>query len=199
MTFTTDDGKAASNPILTSDLAALPAGWSSTDASFACSGLSTGNGCQLTLMYAPAATGSGTLTLSYAYKNNAGESKTGSLNIPYRATTNHNVVGTPSPASPLAVLTGSSTAVTVTFTTDDGNLASGLSVTSGLASLPAGWSSASTSFSCPNVSVGTGCQLSLTYAPPGADAGTLTLGFSYTNDSGVVKTGTTGIAYTAAP
>lgn len=199
VTFTTDDGRPATALQVTTSLTALPAGWSSTDASFACSGLSSGNGCQLTLMYAPAAAGTGTLTLSYAYKNNAGESKTGSVNIPYRATTNDNVVGTPSPASPLAVLTGSSTTVTVTFTTDDGNLASGLSVTSGLASLPAGWSSASTSFSCPSVSVGTGCQLALTYAPPGADAGTLTLGFSYTNDSGVMKTGTTAIAYTAAP
>ena len=49
------------------------------------------------------------------------------------------------------------------------------------------------------MSVGTGCQLSLTYAPTVPAPGTLTLGFSYTNDSGIVKTGTTAIAYTAAP
>jgi hypothetical protein len=181
---------------LTSSLTALPAGWSSTDSTFACSGFSSGNDCQLTLMYAPAAAGTGTLTLSYAYQNNAGEAKTGTVSIAYRATTNDNIVGTPSEPT-LAVLTGSSTPVSVTFTTDDGNLASALSVTSGLSALPAGWSSASSSFSCASVSVGAGCQLALTYAPTAAATGTLTLGFSYTNDAGIAKTGTVSIAYTA--
>jgi hypothetical protein len=47
------------------------------------------------------------------------------------------------------------------------------------------------------VSVGAGCQLALTYAPTAAATGTLTLGFSYTNDAGIAKTGTVSIAYTA--
>ncbi len=70
------------------------------------------------------------------------------------------------------------------FTTDDGNLATGLSITSDLSVLPAGWSSGSGSFSCPSLSTGQGCQLSLIYAPVLADSGTLTLSFSYINDSG---------------
>jgi hypothetical protein len=198
VTFTTDDGRPATALELTSSLAALPTGWSSTDSTFTCSGLSSGTGCQLPLIYNPTAAGTGTLTLSYAYKNNAGEPKTGSLNIAYLATTNDNIVGTPSPAS-LAITTGSSTPVTVTFTTDDGNLASALAVTSGLAPLPAGWSSTSTSFSCSSVSVGTDCQLALAYGPAIADTGTLMLGFSYTNNSGIVKNATVAIAYTAGP
>ena len=196
VTFTTDDGRPATALTLTSDLTALPAGWSSTDSSFACSGLSTGNGCQLTLTYAPAAAGTGTLLLSYSYLNNAGEAKTGTVSVPYRATTDDNVVGTPN-QNPLAVAVGSLTPVTVTFTTDDGNLASALSLTSGLTSLPAGWSSTSTSFSCASVSVGIGCQLALTYAPTAPATGTLTFGFSYTNNSGIVKSGTVTLAYTA--
>ncbi len=196
VTFTTDDGRPATALELTSDLAALPAGWSSTDSSFACSGLATGNGCQLALTYAPAAAGSGTLVLSYSYLNNAGEAKTGSVSVPYRATTDDNVVGTPN-QNPLAVAVGSLTPVTVTFTTDDGNLASALSVTSGLTLLPPGWSSTSTSFTCASVSVGSGCQLSLSYSPTAPATGTLTFGFSYTNNSGIVKTGLVSIAYTA--
>lgn len=198
VTFTTDDGRPATALQLTSSLTLLPAGWSSSDSSFACSGLSNGSGCQLPLTYAPTAARSGSLTLGYAYKNNAGKPRTGSLNIAYRATTNDNVVGSPS-QSPLAVLTGSNTTVNITFTTDDGNLASALSLTSDLTSLPAGWSSTSNNFTCSSVSIGTGCQLSLTYAPTIAASGTLTLGFSYANDSGVVKNGTVALAYSAGP
>jgi hypothetical protein len=63
--------------------------------------------------------------------------------------------------------------------------------------LPAGWSSAATTFACSSVSAGVICQLTLTYQPTNADAGTLALGFSYTNDSGSVKSGTLSIPYTA--
>jgi hypothetical protein len=196
VTFTTDDGRPATALQLTTSLGALPMGWSSSYSSFNCSGLNVDTVCRLPLTYAPTAAGSGTLTLSYSYKNNAGESKTGTVNIAYRATTDDNIVGTPNPSS-LAVRTGSSTNVSITFTTDDGNPASGLAVTSALTSLPAGWSSASNSFSCASVSVGTGCMLSLTYAPTVAAAGTLSLGFSYANDSGFSRTGTVSITYTA--
>lgn len=198
VTFTSDDGRPATALLVTSAPATLPVGWSSSASSFACSGLSSGSGCELTLTYSPLAAGSGSLTLSYAYTNNAGDPKTGSLNIPYRATTDDNVVGTPDPSS-LAVLTGSSTAVDVTFTTDDGNLATALSVTSGLASLPTGWSSAANTLSCSNVSVGATCRLSLTYAPTVADTGTVIFGFSYVNNSGILKTGTVSLAYAAGP
>jgi hypothetical protein len=197
-TFTTDDGRAATALQLTSDLTALPAGWSTTGSSFTCSGFSTGGACQLTLTYAPAAAGSGTLALTYSYMNDAGEPKTGSLSIPFRATTDDNVVATPSQSS-VSVQAGTSTMVDVVFATDDGNPATDLAVTSVLNPLPTGWSSASGTFSCASVSARTTCQLPLTYAPSAADSGTLTLGFAYTNNSGVVKTGTLAINYAATP
>jgi hypothetical protein len=198
VTFTTDDGRPATALQLTSSLTALPAGWSSTVTSFACSGLSSGNGCQLRLTYAPGAAGSGTLILSYSYENNAGEPKTGSVNIAYRATTNDNIINTPSPSS-LAVTVGSNTPVNVTFTTDDGNPVTGLSLTSGLSTLPSGWSSTSSSLPCSTVSTGTGCQLSLAYAPTAVDNGILSLNYSYTDDSGTPKTGSVNIPYVASP
>ena len=55
MTVTTDDGKPASAFYLTSILTALPAGWSSASKTLSCGSVSTGNGCQLPLTYAPAA------------------------------------------------------------------------------------------------------------------------------------------------
>jgi hypothetical protein len=198
VTFTTDDGRAATALQLTSDLGALPAGWTSTAGTFGCSGIDAATVCALPLTYAPLAAGSGSLALGYSYQNNAGEAKTGTVNIAYRATTDDNIVATPSPNS-LAVSTGSNTSVTVTFTTDDGNAASALSITTALDSLPAGWSAASTSFGCSAVSVGTGCLLSLIYAPTIADSGTLGLQYSYLNDSGLPKSGTVSVAYTAGP
>jgi len=194
--FTTDDGNPATAFTVTTNLSALPAGWNSSTNTLSCASVSTGNACTLSLTYAPPGIGSGTLTIGYSYNDNAGFAKTGALNIAYAATTNDNVVGTPS-QSPLAVHTASSTNVQVTFTTDDGNLASALSVTSGLGSLPAGWSSSSGSFSCASVSTGSGCTLSLTYAPTTPSSGNVTLGYSYTSNSGTAKTGSATISYTA--
>ena len=196
VTFTTDDGRLGTALQLTSNLASLPAGWSSTASSFACSALSSGSACQLMLSYAPTGVDNGTLNLSYSYVNNAGESKTGSVGIPYQTTTNDNVVGTANPVS-IAVTTGSSNIVTVTFVTDDGNFAGGL--TADLSLLPPDWSAPASSFGCAAVNVGTGCQLSLTYAPSAAASSTLTFGFSYVNSAGSTKTGTVSIPYTAAP
>jgi hypothetical protein len=195
VTFTTDDGRPATALQLTSSLTALTAGWSSTATSFACSGLSSGNSCQLPLTYAPGAAGSGTLILNYSYDNNAGEPKTGSVSIPYWATTNDNIINTPSPTS-LAVTVGSNTPVNVIFTTDDGNPVSGLSLTS---TLPSGWSSTSSSLPCATVSTGTSCQLSLAYAPTAVANGMLSLTYAYNDDSGTPKTGSVNIPYVASP
>jgi hypothetical protein len=181
---------------LTSSLGALPAGWSSTAASFSCSGFSGGSACQLPLMYAPTAAAAGTLTLGYTYRNNAGKAKTGTVSVAYRATTNDNIVGTANPGSLLDAV-GGSTPVAIAFATDDGNPASALSVTSDLSALPTGWSSASPSFACATVSTGTGCVLDLTYAPAAAASGTLSLTYSYNDDSGTPKTGSVSIPYSA--
>jgi hypothetical protein len=196
VTFATDDERPATALEVTTSLTSLPGGWGSTATTFGCSGINGGATCQLPLTYTPTGADSGTLALAYNYINDAGQAKAGTVNIPYRATTNNNVAATSSPTT-LAVFTGTTTPVSVTFVTDDGNPASNLTVTSGLTPMPAGWSSSASSFSCPSISTGTGCQLALGYAPAAADSGTLTLGYSYTNNSGMTKTGTLAIGYTA--
>jgi hypothetical protein len=196
ITFTSDDARTATALQLTTNLATLPAGWSSTASSFSCTGVTSGTGCQLTLSYSPAGYGSGTLHLAYSYINNAGEAKTGTVAIPYRATTDDTIVGTPSQTA-VSVLTGNSATVNITFVTNDTYPASALAVTSGLNPLPAGWSAASTSFTCASVSNGTVCQLPLNFAPTAAASGTLTLGYGYTNDAGMPGTGSVSVTYTA--
>jgi hypothetical protein len=197
VTFTTDDGRLATELQLTSSLASLPAGWSSTASTFGCGTLSGGaSACQLILTYAPTGVDNGTLSLSYAYVNNAGESKSGTLAIPYQTTTNDSVIGSANPTA-LAVATGSSNVVTVSFATDDGNFASAL--TADLSALPVGWSAAASSLTCATVSAGSNCQVALIYAPTAAAGGTAAFGFSYTNSAGTMKTGTVSIPYSAAP
>ena len=194
--FTTDDSRTVTNLQLTTTPATLPPGWASTDSSFACAGVGAGATCQLPLTYTPTAAASGTLTLGYSYLDNAGQAKTGSLNIPYRSNTDDTIVGTQAPLS-IDVVAGTSTAVSLTFASDDGNPASTLAVTSGLTSLPAGWSTASSTFTCTTVSAGTVCQLPLTYAPTGYANSSLPLTYTYVNNAGKAKTGTLSIPYKA--
>jgi hypothetical protein len=196
ITFTTDDNRLATALQVTSNLAALPAGWSNTPGSFGCIALGGGSTCTLVLNYAPTGVDNGTLNLNYAYANNADEARTGSVAVDYRTTTNDNVIATVSPAS-LSVVTGSgSYPVTVTFTTDDGNVASGLSAN---LTLPAGWSSTSSTFTCATLSVGASCQATLSYSPTTAANATLSFGYGYMNSAGTAKTGTVSIPYTASP
>jgi hypothetical protein len=195
VTFTTDDGRLAT-ALLTSSLSALPAGWTASGSSFSCNAVTSGTSCQLTLAYAPTGVDNGTLNFGYTYVNNAGQSKSGTVAIPYQTTTNDNVVGTANPIA-VAAVTGSSNVVVVTFITDDGNFASAL--WADLSALPLGWTAPATSFSCTSVSVGSACQVSLTYAPMAADSGTLAFGYSYVNSAGTLKSATVSIPYTAAP
>ncbi len=195
VTFTTDDGKTATNLTITTGLSALPAGWSGPQ-SFTCASVSTGSGCMLDLTYHPTAVGSGTVTVNYSYTNNAGTSKTGTTMFSYAATSNDNVIATPSPAGQIAVVTGGTSTVGITFTTDDGQTATKLAVTAGLGTLPAGWSGPG-AFTCASVSTGSGCQLSLMFTPTAAASGSLQLNYSYNADSGNTKTGSVSIAYVA--
>jgi hypothetical protein len=196
--FVTDDGHPASALAVTTDLTTLPAGWSSAGGSFTCATVSAGNGCQLALTYMPAAAAVGTLTLNYSYDDDSGTPKTGSVNIPFAATTNDNAVATASPSGQItAMVAGGSQPVAVTFTTDDGNPATALVLTSSLSALPAGWSSSDTSLSCATFATGSTCQLPLVYAPTVDGSGTLTLNYNYTNNAGFAKSGTLNIAYAA--
>jgi hypothetical protein len=142
--------------------------------------------------------------LSYTYINNAGQSKLGSVNIAYLATTDDIIVWSALPAAPTASISGMPAAVTITFTTDDGNPVSGFSITSDLTALGVlngGWSSASASFACATVSTGGGCQLGLIYAPTLVTSGSpsLNLNYSYNDNSGTAKTGSLSIPYSATP
>jgi hypothetical protein len=93
----------------------------------------------------------------------------------------------------------SSTPVTVAFGVPNGGSATELTVTTGLASLPSGWSVASPSFSCASVNAQNPCDLTLTYDPSTAGAsGTLTLGFTYLDRQGKQQQGSVGIAYSSA-
>ena len=151
----------------------------------------------MSLAYAPTAAANSTLYLTYGYNDDSGTPKTGTVSLTYRATTHDIIVATPAPSA-LAVAINSSTPVTVAFTTDDGNTASALSVTTDLATLPSGWTSASPSFACAAVSTGGGCVLNLTYAaPPAAASGSLSLTYGYNDDSGMPKTGMVSIPYAA--
>lgn len=195
VTFTTDDGNVATTLALTTSLGSLPSGWSSTAQSFTCANVSTGNSCQLAFRYAPTTVSSGTVSLQYGYNDNAGTAKTGTVNIPYASTSNNNVTGTVTPSGTVTELVNGTQAVSVTFTTDDGNPASQLSVTSGLTSLPSGWTTGSSTFTCSSVSTGAGCSLGLTYQPTAVASGTISLAYGYTNNAGTAKTGTISIPY----
>jgi hypothetical protein len=196
VTFTTGDGKISSALSLISDLTKLPPGWSSASSAFGCNAVSTGNGCQLQLQFAPTALSAGTLALRYSYNDASGLPNFGEADIPYSATTNDNVVGTASPSGQITAMLGSpGQPISVTFTTDDSRLATALQITSSLISLPAGWSSTASSFSCSALSVGGDCRLVLTYAPTGVDNGTLALSYAYVNNAGESKTATLAIPY----
>jgi hypothetical protein len=194
VTFTTDDGETATNLSISTGLTTLPAGWTGP-ATFTCASVSTGSGCIVNLTYHPTAAGSGSVTLNYTYTNNAGTSKTGAATVSYDATSNNNIVATRAPAGQIAVMTGGTSTVSVTFTTDDGQPATSLAVT-GLSALPAGWTGPA-SFACASFSTGSGCLLRLTYAPSAIATGTLALSYTYKNDAGTAKTGSISISYIA--
>jgi hypothetical protein len=204
LAFTTNDGNAATNLNITSGLSPLPAGWTSASPSLSCSTVTTtGSGCQLDLSYAPAAaTSSANLTLGYSYTDASGAVKSADVNIAYSSTVApavNTVLATVDPAGPISVAVGQSRAVRLTFTTDDGNAATNLSITSGLSALPAGWTSASPSLSCSTVTTGSTCQLDLSYAPAAVTPSTnLTLGYSYVDSSGAVRTAGANITYSSA-
>ena len=196
VTFDTDDGNPAANLVLTTDLTSLPGGWSARSTRFSCSSVSTGDGCQLSLTYAPTGAGGGTLTLNYSYLDNAGAAQTGTVGIAYTATTNNNAVTTVNPTGTVTGGLSASVPVVVTFTTDDGNAATALSISSAtLTALPSGWSSSSTGFTCATFGTGSSCELSLTFAPTAVVSGTLQLGYTYLDNAGTPKSGTVSILY----
>jgi hypothetical protein len=198
VTFTSADNLPLTGFSVYGSLGVLPADW--TAPSLTCASVGAGSGCVLTLTYTPTAIETGTLTLDCVYVDNAGLPRTPGpcLTLSYGSTATNNIIASVSPTGEIdAAIGGSKQSVTVTFTTDDGNFASGLSAD--LSTLPLGWTAPTSSFACASVSVGTSCQVTLTYAPTAAANGTLAFGFSYVNSAGTAKTGTVSIPYTSAP
>ena len=190
--FNSSDANAISKLSVTSGLSMQPSGWSGPSA-FNCATVKSGSGCVLTLTYAPTADASGTLTIAYSYTNSDGVVKTGSTAILYASTAHDTVSATAAPrrAESNAVV-GASQVVALTFTSDDGNPATALTVTT-LTALPTGWTSAAGSFTCATVSTGSGCLLPLTFAPSAAGRGTLTLNYTYTDNAGAARTETVSL------
>jgi hypothetical protein len=198
VTFVTDDGNPASALAVTSP-STLPTDWSGP-ASPSCATVSAGTACTLTYTYQPTMPASGTLALNFAYDNDSGTGKSGSVNIPYAATANNNIVGFVFPTtSPINVVSGNTQTVTVAFVTDDSFDAYNLMATTDSSTLQPNWMSASPSFSCATVNSGTACQLTLTYTPaaPG-ESGTQSINYSYNDNAGTPKSGMVNINYTSS-
>ncbi len=178
ITFTSSDGLAITGFEISGSLGNLPTGWSGPS-TFACSLVSAGSGCVLNLTYAPTAVDSGSLVINYVYIDNANIPRApgGTLTIPYAATATNNIVAAASPTGQINAIVGAGAqAVSVNFTTDDGNAATNLALTTSLGALPSGWSSMAPGLSCAIVSSGSGCQLALDYAPAAAVIAVIGLG-----------------------
>src|ERR1700733_8290594 len=78
--------------------------------------------------------------------------------------TDNVVDATVSPSESIVGYTGETRTVVLIFTTSDGEAASALSI-GGLDSLPAGWTKSAGSSTCGSVAAGSGCALTLAYAP----------------------------------
>ncbi|MGO9931678.1 MAG: hypothetical protein ACLPV8_07685 [Steroidobacteraceae bacterium] len=199
VTFTSSDGLPISGFAVSGGLAALPAGWSGPS-SLTCAAVGPGSGCLVSLTYAPLAIDSGTLTLDCVYVDNAGLARTpGScVTLSYAATVANNVAAYLAPTGEIDAIAGASKQnVLVNFTTDDGNAATGLALSTNLTALPQGWSSATSNFTCAVVSTGNGCQLALAYAPAAAAAGTLSLNYTYMDDTGAARSAALNVPYAA--
>jgi len=198
LTFTSSDTNALTNLSVTAaDLTGLPTGWTGPT-TFTCASVTSGTGCKLTLTYAPTAATSGSFTLHYAYTNNAGTAKTGSTVVNY-ASTDNTVVATPSISGTVSTIVNGNTPFSITFTTSDGNPATGFSVhASDLGTLAAAGWTAPAAFTCASVSVGSGCVLNLRFSPTATSIGAFTLNFDYTNNLGTAKTGQIVVDYTTS-
>jgi hypothetical protein len=199
VTLTSSDGRTITGFAVSNAAGeVLPTGWSAP-ASFGCLSLSTGSGCILNLTFTPTMYEVGqTLTLNYVYVDNAMEPvTTDSFTLAFQATTNDNVTPQLSPSGQInATLGYGAQTVIATFTTDDGHPASALTVTSDPSALPPGWTAPSPS-SCATVSAPTACVLSWVYQPTAPDSGTITIDYSFDDDSGTAKTASFNIPYAA--
>ena len=198
LVFRTSDGGAATDLTLAAPAAGFPAGWSISGSAL-CAQVEASGQCQVVLTYAPgAAAPSSSITLPYSYRNNKGDATTGSVAVPFRALAVNAAVAKVDPAGAIRGLVGKASAVTLSFTTNDGSAATALHLDDNLSALPAGWTSASTGLDCASFGAGSSCQLALSYAPATpTPASALVINYRYRDSSGKQQTGTTSIAYSA--
>ena len=105
------------------------------------------------------------------------------------------VAASVTPTGTVSVYLNKSQSISITFGTSDGRSASALSVSSGLSSLPTGWTGPGNGFECPVVGVGATCTLALQYLPTTPVTGTFVLGFSYRANNGAPKQGSVTVDY----
>jgi hypothetical protein len=199
LSFKTSDGGSASSLALALPSGGLPEAWRISSNRRDCAVVDAGNTCQVALTYAPtAAEQSSVLTVPYSYRNNKGEAGAGSIAIAYRALPVNAATATLLPGGPVRGVVGKAGNVTLSFSTNDGSPASDLHVDTALSSLPAGWTSASTTLDCANFGAGSPCQLALSYAPAAAaPAAVLAIGYRYKDSSGKQQAATASIDYSA--
>jgi hypothetical protein len=197
--FGVPNGGSATALTVTTGLSSLPSGWSVASPSFSCASVNAENACDLTLTYDPSTAGaSGTLTVGFTYVDSEGKQQQGSVGISYSSAAANSATTSVAPAGPVQGVAGLTNTVSVTFKSGDGTAASNLALVTDPGSLPSGWSLQGSALPCATVTGAGSCQLQLAYAPTAAVAsGTLTLEFSYTDDSGAARTGSVAIAYSA--
>lgn len=178
----------------------LPEGWTATPTALSCSTVSDKNDCALDLAYAPVvATGPQTLSIAYRYTDSAGALRQDAVSLQYSAVPPNAVTGSATPAgSVTALVNGPATTVTVSFATNDGSSATGLTLGTSLAGLPSGWSAAAPALACDTVDGGTGCSVKLQFAPTTAATGTVAINFDYVDSAGKPRSGTVEIPYVAS-
>ena len=198
LVFRTSDGATATDLALAAPVAGFPAGWSISGSAL-CARVEASGQCQVALTYSPAAAApSSSITLTYSYRNNKGDAATGGIAVPFRALAVNAAVATFDPAGALRGTVGRASAVTLSFTTNDGSAATGLHLEDNLSTLPAGWTSAAPGLDCASFGAGSSCQLALSYAPAApTPASALAINYRYRDSSGKQQTGTTSIAYSA--
>lgn len=181
-------------------LGTLPAGWSwtgssslNTDAS-QFSNVGVGSGSQIFLTFSPTSTSqSGVLSLDLL--SSSGD-VVQTLTYPYQATTDNNIIATTN--APVQVVGSSSLgvqSVVVSFLSDSTTPITNFSIPS--LTLPAGWTSPSSSLSCPTVT--NTCFLVLNYDPSSAaSSGIVTITGTGTSSSSAAKQLTVNIPYVNA-
>lgn len=196
--FDTSDGEPATLLEVTTSLAALPAGWNSDQAEFACAGLGQGQPCRLALSYSPAVpAGDSVLDLAYNYVDSSGALRSGTARLAYSAILAGSVRASLDASGPLVVKPGGYKEIVVRFAASDGAPASALQLGADPANTP-GWSVKPGWQGCATVEGSGSCSLTLVFAPTGVlGPATLPLTYRYIDNIGEWRNGSVDIHYSS--